>query len=43
MSYYGVTRASAWLWFAVTWRGEKSGDGKTWSGFMVVEAHRSKE
>lgn len=26
-----------------TWRGEKSDDGKTWSEFMVVEAHRSQE
>ena len=26
-----------------TWRGEKSDDGKTWSEFMVVEAHRNKE
>jgi hypothetical protein len=26
-----------------TWRGEKSEDGKTWSEFMVVEAHRSQE
>lgn len=26
-----------------TWRGEKSGDGKAWSDFMVVEAYRSKE
>jgi len=24
-----------------TWRGEKSDDGKVWSQFMVVEAHRS--
>ena len=24
-----------------TWRGEKSNDGKTWSEFMVVEAHRT--
>jgi hypothetical protein len=23
-----------------TWRGEKSDDGKAWSEFMVVEAHR---
>jgi hypothetical protein len=23
-----------------TWRGERSDDGKTWSEFMVVEAHR---
>lgn len=23
-----------------TWRGEKSDDGKTWSEFMIVEAHR---
>ncbi|MBV9339534.1 MAG: hypothetical protein JO159_01425 [Acidobacteria bacterium] len=23
-----------------TWRGEKSEDGKTWSEFMIVEAHR---
>jgi len=26
-----------------TWRGEKSDDRKTWSEFMVVEAHRSNE
>jgi hypothetical protein len=26
-----------------TWRGEKSDDGKTWSEFMVLEAHRSQE
>lgn len=26
-----------------TWRGEKSGDGKAWSDFMVIEAHRSQE
>jgi hypothetical protein len=26
-----------------TWRGEKSEDGKTWSEFMVVEAHRDNE
>ena len=24
-----------------TWRGEKSDDGRVWSEFMVVEAHRS--
>lgn len=24
-----------------TWRGEKSGDGKAWSEFMIVEADRS--
>ena len=26
-----------------TWRGEKSGDGKTWSEFMVVEAYRDRD
>jgi hypothetical protein len=26
-----------------TWRGEGSDDGKTWSEFMVIEAHRAKE
>jgi hypothetical protein len=26
-----------------TWRGEKSDDRKTWSEFMVIECHRSKE
>ena len=26
-----------------TWRGEKSDDGNTWSEFMVIEDHRSKE
>jgi hypothetical protein len=26
-----------------TWRGESSGDGKTWSEFMVVEVYRNKE
>jgi hypothetical protein len=25
-----------------TWRGEKSDDGKSWSEFMIVEAHRDK-
>jgi len=26
-----------------TWRGEQSGDGKTWSEFMVVDVYRCKE
>lgn len=26
-----------------TWRGEKSEDRKTWSEFMILEAHRTKE
>jgi hypothetical protein len=26
-----------------TWRGEGSDDGKTWSEFMVIEAHRARE
>jgi hypothetical protein len=25
-----------------TWRGEKSGDRKTWNEFMEIEAHRQK-
>jgi hypothetical protein len=26
-----------------TWIGEKSDDGKSWSDFMVVECHRTRE
>ncbi len=26
-----------------TWRGEKSGDAKAWSEFMVVKAYRANE
>ncbi len=26
-----------------TWRGEKSDDGKTWEGFMVIHGHRSEK
>jgi hypothetical protein len=26
-----------------TWRGEKSDDGRSWSEFMVIEAHRSQQ
>jgi hypothetical protein len=26
-----------------TWRGERSDDGKTWTEFMVIEAHRAED
>ncbi len=43
MAAHALTRASYTTVSEMrfTWRGEKSDDGKTWSEFMVLEAHRA--